>query len=66
MILPFFIIIPLLTAFIITLIAGERDNWAVILSILAVVSLLILSVYCFVSLNGRTLVYEMGRWKAPI
>ena len=66
MILPFFIIIPLLTAFIITLIAGERDNWAVILSILAVVSLVILSVYCFVSLNGRTLVYEMGRWQAPI
>jgi len=66
MILPFFIIIPLLTAFIITLIAGERDNWAAILSILAVISLVALSIFCFATLNGRTIVYEMSHWKAPI
>ena len=31
MILPYFIIVPLLAAFLIALIAGEKDEWAVIL-----------------------------------
>jgi len=66
MILPFFIIIPLLTAFVITLISGERDDWAVILSIIVEISLLILSVFCFFRVDGTAVIYKMSNWKAPI
>ena len=65
MILPLFIIIPLLAAFIITLIAGKKDDWAIIISIIAVVSLLILSVYAFFGLNTQTLTYSMSNWEIP-
>ena len=65
MILPFFIIIPLLTAFLITLISGKKDNWAIILSIIAALSLLVLSVFSFVTVDGNTVVYNMSAWKIP-
>lgn len=66
MILPFIIIIPLLAAFLITLISGEKDNWAIVLSILAVLSLLILALFCFFSTGNDTYVYEMSGWKIPL
>ena len=65
MILPFFIIIPLLTAFLITLISGKKDNWAIILSIIAALSLLVLTVFSFVTIGGNTVVYNMSAWKIP-
>ena len=66
MILPFLIIIPLLAAFLISLISGEKDNWAIILSILAVLSLLILSLFSFFNTGNDTFVYEMSGWKIPL
>jgi len=65
MILPFFIIIPLLAAFLITLISGKKDDWAIILSIIAALSLLVLSVFSFVTNGGNTVVYNMSAWKIP-
>jgi len=65
MILPFFIIIPLLTAFLIMLISGKKDDWAIILSIIAALSLLVLSVFSFVTIGGNTVVYNMSAWKIP-
>ena len=65
MILPFFIIIPLLTAFLITLISGKKDDWAIILSIIAALSLLVLTVFSFVTIGGNTVVYNMSAWKIP-
>ena len=66
MILPYFIVIPLLAAFLITLIAGEKDDWAVILSIIAVISLLVLSLFSFIVGHTETVVYSMSGWKLPI
>jgi multicomponent Na+:H+ antiporter subunit D len=63
--IPYFIIIPLLTAFIITLIAGKRDNWAVILSFISVSALLVLSVYSFVVMRDETVTYSLSGWKIP-
>ena len=65
MILPFFIIIPLLTAFLIMLISGKKDDWAIILSIIAALSLLVLSIFSFVTIGGNTVVYNMSAWKIP-
>ncbi len=66
MILPFLIIIPLLAAFLISLISGEKDNWAIVLSILAVISLLVLSLFSFFTTGKDTFVYEMSGWKIPL
>ena len=66
MILPFLIIIPLLAAFLITLISGEKDNWAIVLSILAAMSLLALSLFSFFTTGNDTYVYEMSGWKIPL
>jgi multicomponent Na+:H+ antiporter subunit D len=65
MILPYFIIIPLLTAFLITLIAGKKDNWAVILSFLAVTALLALAIFSFVEQKNETITYSLSGWKIP-
>lgn len=65
MILPSYIIIPLLAAFLITLIAGKKDNWAIVLSFISVSALLVLSIYGFVSKSGERVVYEMSTWKLP-
>ncbi|HDQ45632.1 MAG TPA: NADH/ubiquinone/plastoquinone (complex I) [bacterium] len=66
MILPYFIAIPLLSAFLIALIAGRRDSWAILLSNVAATSLLILSVYVLAARHGETLIYEMGGWMPPL
>jgi multicomponent Na+:H+ antiporter subunit D len=65
MILPFFIIIPLFAAFTITLIAGKKDNWAIIISILAVSSLVILAIYAFFAMSTQTITYSMSNWDIP-
>lgn len=65
MILPYYIIIPLLAAFLITLIAGKKDNWAVILSVIAATALLILSLYSFISMKEETITYSMSAWSIP-
>ena len=66
MILPYYIIIPLLSAFLITLIAGKKDYWAIILSFIAVSALLILSVFSFITMKDETVIYAMSNWPAPI
>ncbi len=65
MILPYYIIIPLLAAFLITLIAGKKDDWAVFLSFIAVSAVLVLSVFSFVVMKEETVTYEMSAWKVP-
>jgi multicomponent Na+:H+ antiporter subunit D len=65
MILPYFIIIPLLTAFLITLIAGKKDNWAIVLGFISISSVLILSVFAFVTMMNDTVTYELSAWKIP-
>jgi len=65
MIRPYFIIIPLLAAFLIALIAGDKDDWAVILSTIASIVLLVLSIFAFVSGSTQTVIYEMSGWKIP-
>ncbi|MBN2104925.1 NADH/ubiquinone/plastoquinone (complex I) [bacterium] len=66
MILPYYIAIPLLSAFLISLIAGKKDEWAVLLSTTAGASMLILSIYSLIAQNGETFVYKMGFWSLPI
>lgn len=63
---PYFVIIPLLAAFLIPLVSRHRDIWAALLSLVAVMSLLVLSIYAFFGLSGETLVYRMSAWKLPI
>ncbi|HSW56182.1 MAG TPA: proton-conducting transporter membrane subunit [Ignavibacteriaceae bacterium] len=65
MILPYYIIIPLLAAFLISLIAGKKDNWAVILSVISVSALLVLSLYSFITMKDQTVTYEMSAWSIP-
>jgi len=66
MILPIFIIVPLLAAFLIPLVSRRRDEGAVVLALAAVASLLGLAVTAFIGLGGGTWVYRMGAWKLPI
>ena len=66
MILPYYVIIPLLTAFLITLIAGKKDYWAIILSFIAVSALLLLSVFSFITMKEETVTYVMSNWSVPI
>lgn len=65
MILPYYIIIPLLAAFLITLIAGDKDDWAILISFIATLFLLTLSLFSFFTMNGRTIKYEMSAWPIP-
>lgn len=65
MILPYYIILPLLAAFLITFIAGKKDSWAIILSLIAVIGVLVLSVYSFIMMKEETVIYEMSRWSIP-
>lgn len=65
MILPYYIIIPLLAAFLISLIAGKKDNWAVILSLISSSALLILSLFSFISMKNETVTYSMSTWQIP-
>ncbi|MGE5682771.1 MAG: complex I subunit 5 family protein [Bacillota bacterium] len=65
MILPYYIIIPLLAAFLITLIAGDKDDWAILISFIASLSLLLLSVLSFIEMKGQTITYQMSTWPVP-
>lgn len=65
MILPYYIIIPMLAAFLISLIAGKKDNWAVILSVIAASALLILSLFSFITMKQETITYSMSAWSIP-
>ena len=66
MILPYFMIIPLLAAFLITLIPDKKDRAAVVITSIAVTVLLILSVYSFIISIGNPIVYKMSDWDFPI
>jgi multicomponent Na+:H+ antiporter subunit D len=65
MILPSFIIIPLLAAFIIALVSGKKDDWAIVISIIAVLSILVLAVFAFFGMDAQSQTYSMGNWKIP-
>jgi multicomponent Na+:H+ antiporter subunit D len=66
MITPYFVIIPLLAAFLIPLLSKRRETGAVLLSLAVAASLLVLSGYAFFGLSGESLVYRMSAWKLPI
>jgi multicomponent Na+:H+ antiporter subunit D len=66
MIAPYFVIIPLFAAFLIPLVSKRRDTGAVLFSLAAAASLLVLSVWAFLGSSGETLVYRMSAWKLPI
>ena len=66
MTLPYYIIVPLFAAFLITLIAGRKDGWGITISMIAAVSLLIISVYDFATLGGESETLVMGGWIVPI
>ncbi len=63
--IPYFIVIPLGTAFLIALIAGKKDVVAAGLSLAAAATVLALSLFAFFELGGATRIYEMGGWPAP-
>ncbi|MBN2281989.1 MAG: NADH/ubiquinone/plastoquinone (complex I) [Candidatus Marinimicrobia bacterium] len=65
MIIPYLIIMPLLAAFLITLISGKGDTWGVIFSILTEITLIILSVIGFILVLENPLVYNMSGWNIP-
>ncbi len=65
MILPYFIIIPLFAAFLITLISAKKDIPGIVISLTAALILLLFSVLAFISSFDQTIVYEMSDWKLP-
>lgn len=65
MIIPYLIIMPLLAAFLITLISGKNDTWGVLFSILSEVTMIILSVIGFVMSLTKPIVYNMSGWDIP-
>ena len=60
--LPIFIIIPLVTAFLLPIFGRKGKAGATILANLATISLLVLAVVSI----GRTGVYEIGKWSIPL
>ena len=66
MMLPYFIIIPLLAAFLITLLAGKKDVWGIVLSVVAGAAMMVMALVSFLPLKGEVVLYEMGAWKLPI
>ena len=66
MTLPYFVAIPLFTAFLIPLVSRRKDTVAALLSLAAAASLLGLSIEAFVRSPGQTLVYRMSGWKLPV
>lgn len=65
MILPYFIIIPLLAAFIISLFPGKKDTWGIGVAVTAAGILTLLSLYAFFGKIAETEVYNMSGWPAP-
>jgi multicomponent Na+:H+ antiporter subunit D len=66
MIQPYFVILPLLVAFLIPLVSRRNDTVAWILSTVSSAALLVLSLYAFIVQGGQTLVYRMSGWKLPV
>jgi multicomponent Na+:H+ antiporter subunit D len=56
---------PLLAAFLITLISGKGDTWGVIFAIITEITMIILSVTGFIMTIGKPLVYKMSGWDLP-
>ena len=65
MILPYFIIIPLLAAFLISLVSGRKDSWAIGVSITSVSCLAVLSAYAFFGVEPTEAIYSLSGWPAP-
>lgn len=65
MIVPYFIILPLLSAFLITLIAGKKDIWAALISIVTTAGLLCLAIISYFQNGAHPQVYQMGGWQLP-
>jgi len=65
MTLPIFIIIPLATAFLISLVGRKKDFWGPLLAVAATVAVFVLSLITFFQLGTGIRVYEMGGWKMP-
>lgn len=65
MIIPYLIIMPLLAAFLITLISGKGDTWGVIFSILTEITMIILAIIGFILVLGKPIIYNMSGWKIP-
>jgi multicomponent Na+:H+ antiporter subunit D len=61
-ILPVFVVVPLLTAFVLPLCGKKGKSLATLLANLATISLLILAVKSI----GRTGIYEIGKWPIPL
>ncbi len=67
MILPFFVIIPLGAAFLISLFGKRLKNFADLLANLGTLSLLAFSLYSIALVNAhKILVYKVGGWIPPI
>ncbi len=64
--IPYFIIIPLLAAFLITLVAGKKDVWGIVVSLVSCAAMLIMALISYLRLGGQTIIYEMGNWQLPI
>lgn len=65
MMVPFFVIIPLLAAFLISLAAARREGPAFVLATTATAALLILSVTSFFASRTAILTTQMSGWKLP-
>lgn len=67
MIAPYFVLIPLVAAFLITLFSRKKKNVAVCLAIFAGIALLILGIVSFVLVSKADgpLLYTLGNWKIP-
>ena len=50
--IPYFIIIPLLAAFLITLVAGKKDIWGIVLSLVSCAAMLIMALVSYLRLGG--------------
>ena len=67
MILPFFVIVPLAAAFLISLLGKKIRNFADVLANLGTLILLILSLYSVQLAHAhKVLVYKVGSWLPPI
>ena len=60
--LPIFIIIPLVTAFLLPIFGKKGKSIATLLANLATLSLLVLSI----GRIGQTEIYEIGKWSIPL
>ena len=63
--IPLFVIIPLGSAFISSLLGKKLRRIPSLLTVLTTISLLILSIFSIIYFAGKTAVYETGGWKLP-